>query len=55
VFVEAVGKPWSRESAASIIGRILVGNLAMLHVSQKVGFSLRFNALTDEWLADLRF
>jgi acetyltransferase len=38
-----------------IIGRILAGNLAMLHVSQKVGFSLRFNALTDEWLADLRF
>jgi acetyltransferase len=38
-----------------IIGRILADNLAMLHVSQKVGFSLRFNALTGEWLADLSF
>lgn len=38
-----------------IVGRILAGNLAMLHVSQKVGFSLRFNALTVEWLAELRF
>jgi len=38
-----------------ISGRILADNLAMLYVSQKVGFSLRFNALTGEWLAELSF
>jgi acetyltransferase len=37
-----------------IIGRILAGNLAMLCVSQEVGFSPRFNASTGEWLAELR-
>jgi acetyltransferase len=38
-----------------IAGRILPDNLGMLHVSRKVGFSLHFNALMSEWLAELYF
>ena len=36
-----------------IIGHILPDNTAMKHVSEKVGFKLRFNADADEWLAEI--
>jgi acetyltransferase len=38
-----------------IIGRILADNTAMLCVSRKLGFSLHFDALMGEWVAERRF
>jgi acetyltransferase len=38
-----------------IVGRILSDNAAMLCVSRKLGFSLHFDALIGEWVAERRF
>jgi RimJ/RimL family protein N-acetyltransferase len=36
-----------------IIGHILPDNTAMRHVSEKVGFKLRFSSDVGEWLAEI--